>query len=54
MTEIVKCHKCGSIIEEGYVKLSGGIRWKRSDDSWGNCFGGGSVLAPQLHGISLS
>jgi DNA-directed RNA polymerase subunit RPC12/RpoP len=44
MNKDLKCPKCGSEMEKGYIKILEGIRWRTEDKSrgellkWGNPF----------------
>jgi hypothetical protein len=40
MTDVMKCPKCGGEMEEGYVRLSEGIRWRTRDRARGEVLRG--------------
>ena len=53
MNEDVKCPKCGAIMEEGYVKMNEGIRWRTRDDSRGELLRLGTFFWPRDYAARL-
>jgi hypothetical protein len=47
MTDVMKCPKCGGEMEEGYVRLSEGIRWRTRDRARGEILRVGPFLWPR-------
>jgi hypothetical protein len=53
MREGVKCPRCGGVMEEGYIKMTEGIRWRTSDHSWGKLLRWGTVFWPRDYSAYL-
>jgi hypothetical protein len=47
MNEVVKCPRCGSDMEEGYVKMNEGIRWRTSAHRSGELLRMGPLFWPR-------
>ena len=53
MNEVMKRPKCGSEMEEGYVKMNEGIRWRTSDHRRGELLRLGAFFWPRDYSAYL-
>jgi hypothetical protein len=53
MNEVLKCPKCGSEMEVGYVKVNEGIRWRTSNHRSGELLKLGTFFLPRDYNANL-